>query len=401
LVLKDKKILLGVTGSIAAYKSIDLVRRLVEEGASVHVIMTGASRNFITPLSFEVVSRNKVYSDIFEDPLSHITLTGDADLMVVAPATANIIGKYSHGIADDMLTTCLLAFRGKVVVAPAMNWRMYENPILLKNLDSLAGMGVVHIGPKKGSLACGEEGTGRMADVPEIVDGIKAVLSKRDLTGQKVVVTAGPTREYLDPVRFISNRSSGKMGFAIARVAAMRGASVVLVSGPSQQKPADGVALVNVETTADMKRAVFRNLKGSHIVIMAAAVADFSPKFKNPDKIEKSGKLTMELARTPDILREICSLNRRPFVVGFAAETGDNKNRARKKLFDKGADMIVFNNVTAEGSGFDVDTNEVTIINKKGEVSLPLMSKEEVADILLDSIMKRIGPRSETGYREK
>jgi phosphopantothenoylcysteine decarboxylase/phosphopantothenate--cysteine ligase len=401
LLLKDKKILLGVTGSIAVYKSIELVRRLVEEGASVHVIMTGASRNFITPLSFEAVSRNKVYSDIFDDPLSHITLTADADLMVVAPATANIIGKYSHGIADDMLTTCLLSFKGKVVMAPAMNWRMYENPIFRKNLDCLARIGVVHIGPQQGSLVCGEKGTGRMADIPEILEGIKTVFSKKDLAGQKVVVTAGPTREYLDPVRFISNRSSGKMGFAVARAAARRGANVALVSGPSQQKPASGVSLVSVETTADMRKAVLQNLKGCHIAVMTAAVADFSPKFRSTDKIEKSRKLTMEFALTPDILQEVCSMKRRPFVVGFAAETGDDKLRARKKLFDKGVDMIVFNNVIAEGSGFDVDTNEVTIIDKKGEASFPLMSKEEVADIVLDGIVRRIGPGSRKRRAEK
>ena len=390
MLLKDKKILLGVTGSVAAYKSVDLTRRLVGAGASVHVIMTAASRNFITPLSFELASGNKAYLDTFQDPLSHIALTADADVMVVAPATANIIGKYSHGIADDMLTTCLLSFRGKVVIAPAMNWRMYENPVLRKNLESLAGMGVLQIGPEKGSLACGEEGTGRMACIPEIMEGIKTVISKKDLAGKKVIVTAGPTREYLDPVRFISNRSSGKMGFAIARAAARRGAEVVLISGPSQQRPASGVAFVAVETTADMRDAVLQNLKGSHVAIMAAAVADFSPGFRSPGKVEKSPGLTLKLTATPDILREICSLKRRPFVVGFAAETGGGPGRARKKLLDKGADMIVFNDVTAKGSGFDVDTNEVTIIEKGGEASFPLMSKEEVADILLDRIAGRI-----------
>lgn len=390
MLLKDRKILLGVTGSVAAYKSVDLTRRLVEAGASVHVIMTAASRNFITPLSFELASGNKTHLDTFQYPLSHISLTADADLMVVAPATANIIGKYSHGIADDMLTTCLLSFKGKVVIAPAMNWRMYENPIFVKNIESLAGLGVLQVGPQKGSLACGEEGMGRMAEIPEILEAIETVFSKKDFVGRKVIVTAGPTREYLDPVRFISNRSSGKMGFAIARAAARRGAEVVLVSGPSQQRPDSRVRFVPVETAADMREAVLKNLKGSHVAIMAAAVADFSPGLRSPVKVEKSSRLTLKLTATPDILSEICSMKRRPFVVGFAAETGRDLGRARKKMLDKGADMIVFNDVTASGSGFDVDTNEVTIIVRQGEESLPLMSKEEVAGILLDRVADRI-----------
>ncbi len=362
----------------------------MEAGASVHVIMTAASRNFITPLSFELASGNKTHLDTFQYPLSHISLTADADLMVVAPATANIIGKYSHGIADDMLTTCLLSFKGKVVIAPAMNWRMYENPIFVKNIESLAGLGVLQVGPQKGSLACGEEGMGRMAEIPEILEAIETVFSKKDFVGRKVIVTAGPTREYLDPVRFISNRSSGKMGFAIARAAARRGAEVVLVSGPSQQRPDSRVRFVPVETAADMREAVLKNLKGSHVAIMAAAVADFSPGLRSPVKVEKSSRLTLKLTATPDILSEICSMKRRPFVVGFAAETGRDLGRARKKMLDKGADMIVFNDVTASGSGFDVDTNEVTIIVRQGEESLPLMSKEEVAGILLDRVADRI-----------
>ncbi len=388
--LKNKNILLGVTGSVAAYKSVDLVRRLVEEGASVHVIMTEASRNFITPLSFEIASQDRVYTDTFQDPMSHISLTSDADLMVIAPATANILGKFAHGIADDMLSTCLLAFRGKTVIAPAMNWRMYENPIVRKNLDCLAGIGVLQVGPEKGNLACGENAIGKMSDIGEIIEGIKTALSKKDLAGKKVVVTAGPTREHMDPVRFISNRSSGKMGYALARSAYRRGAEVVLVSGPSEQKRPSGVLFVSVETAAEMREAVIRNLKGSHIVIMAAAVADFSPKTRASVKIGKTRELAMKFIETPDILREIGSRKRRPFLVGFAAETGNNKSRARKKLFDKGADMIVFNDVTVRGSGFDVDTNEITIIEKEGATPFPLMSKDEVADVLFDRIVRVI-----------
>lgn len=388
--LKNKKILLGVTGSVAAYKSVDLARRLIEEGASVHVIMTDASRNFITPLSFEIASRNKVYSDTFEDPMSHITLTSDADLMVIAPATANIIGKFANGIADDMLSTRLLSFRGKVVIAPAMNWRMYENPVFQKNLKYLTSLGVIQIGPEKGSLACGEDAMGRMSDIQEIIEVIKAALTRKDLSGEKILVTAGPTREYMDPVRFISNRSSGKMGYAIARAALRRGADVILVSGPSGQRPPSGAAFVAVDTAQEMRDAVIENLKGCSVVIMAAAVADFSPEIRNDRKIEKSHELTMKLISAPDILSEIGSKTERPFLVGFAAETGGDTGRARRKLLEKGADMIVYNNVLSEGSGFDVDTNEITIIEKGGESLFPLMTKDEAADMLLDRIVNLI-----------
>ncbi len=231
--LKNKNILLGVTGSIAVYKSVDLVRRLTEEGASVQVIMTDASRRFITPLSFEIVSRNRVFTDTFQDPLSHISLTSDADLMVVAPATANSLGKFAGGIADDMLSTCFLSFKGKTIIAPAMNWRMYENPVFQKNLRYLASLGVIQVGPEKGSLACGDDAVGRMSDVSDILEGVRSALTRKDLSGKRIMVTAGPTREYMDPVRFMSNRSSGKMGYAIARAALRRGAEVILISGPS------------------------------------------------------------------------------------------------------------------------------------------------------------------------
>lgn len=390
MVLKNKKILLGVTGSVAACKSVDLARRLVEEGAAVNVVMTEASKNFITSLSLEIASQNRVLSDTFQDPMSHISLTRDANLMVVAPATANIIGKFANGIADDMLSTCLISFSGKTVIAPAMNWRMYENPVFRRNVDYLASIGVLQVGPEKGGLACGEKAMGRMADITRIIEGIKAALSKKDLSGKKVVVTAGPTREYMDPVRFISNRSSGKMGYAIARAACRRGAEVVLVSGPSGQIPPPDALFVPVETSEGMRQAVIGNIKGSHVLIMAAAVADFSPKVRNPFKIPKSREIALRLGQTHDILREVGSMKKRPFLVGFAAETGDKVGRARKKLFDKGADMIVFNDVTIPGAGFDVDTNEITMIEEEGATPFPLMSKEEVADVLLDRIVRLI-----------
>ncbi len=385
-VLKNKNILLGVTGGAAAYKAVDLTRRLKEEGATVTVIMTDASKNFITPLSLEIASGNRVYSDLFDTPMSHITFPAAADLMVIAPATANIIGKFARGIADDLLSTCLLSFRGKVVIAPAMNWRMYENPIFQKNLQYLISHGVVQVGPEKGSLACGEEGIGRMADVNEIIEAIKSALSNKDLLKERIIVTAGPTREYIDPVRFISNRSSGKMGYAIARAALRRGSEVTLISGPCSLMPPRGLKLVTVETADDMRNAVLQHLPEATVVIMAAAVGDFTPQTKEQTKIEKSDELTMRLKKSPDILSEIGSMRNRPLLIGFAAETGNRLDRARKKLIEKGADIIVFNDVTSAGSGFDVDTNKITIIERDRETALPLMTKEEAAEAILDRV---------------
>lgn len=390
--LKNRKILLGVTGSVAAYKSLDLIRRLKDEGASVSVIMTDASKKFVTPLSFEIASQNKVCSGMFEDPLSHITLAADADLMVVAPATANIIGKFANGIADDLLSAAKLSFRGPVILAPAMNWRMYESPVFKENLLALLDGGAVQVGPEKGSLACGEEAIGRMAEVNDIIEAIKSAFSIKDMSGSRVLITAGPTREHLDPVRFISNRSSGKMGYAIARAALRRGAAVTLVSGPSCLAPPKGVEFISVDTASDMRDAVCARLKACNILIMAAAVADFSPETKREKKIEKTEELNLRLVKTCDILSEAGSMagsmSRRPVIVGFAAETGSDISRARKKLTDKKADIMVFNDITAEGSGFDVDTNEITIIEKDKVSPLSLMTKDEAAKAVLDRVVK-------------
>lgn len=386
-VLKNKKILLGVTGGVAAYKAVDLIRRLKDDGASVTVVMTDASKNFITPLSLQIASGNKVYSGLFEDPMSHIELSRDADLMLIAPATANIIGKFANGIADDLLSTCILSFRGKVVIAPSMNWRMYENPMVRGNLNRLTAHGILQVGPDKGTLACGEEGVGRMADVNEIIEAVKSALSKKDLSKKKVIVTGGPTREYLDPVRFISNRSSGKMGYAIAGECIRRGAEVILISGPSAlQAPRGLKAFVKVETAGEMREAVFKNLSKTDIVIMAAAPADFSPEKKEKIKIDKSEKLSIKFKNTPDILAEVGNLKKRPLLVGFAAETGKRLDRARAKRMRKGADIIVFNDVTEAGSGFDVDTNKITIIGKDREKPLPLMTKHEASEAILDVV---------------
>ena len=386
--LRNKSVLLGVSGGAAAYKAVELIRRLKDEGALVTVIMTEAAKKFITPLSLEIASQNKVCSDLFGDPMIHITLPSHADIMVVAPATANTIGKFARGIADNLLTTCLLSFAGKVVLAPSMNWRMYENPFFQENLNRLLSRGVIHVGPEKGSLACGEEGIGRMSDIPEIIEAIKSALSRKDLVKEKILVTAGPTRDYLDPVRFISNRSSGKMGYAIARAALRRGAEVVLVSGPSALCKPKGVKFIPVETTVDMINAVNQELPSSTVLIMSAAVSDFTTVKSSRGKIEKSGELLLKLHRTPDILSEIGKRKRRPFIIGFAAETGEKIERAKRKLKEKNMDIIVFNDVTKAGSGFEVDTNKVVIIDRKKELKLPLLSKDSVADEILNRLVE-------------
>lgn len=392
--LRNKKILLGVTGGVAAYKSIDLVRRLKDEEASVTVIMTDASKRFVTPLSFEVASQNKVYSDLFEDPMAHITLSRDADAMVIAPATANIISKVANGIADDLLSTCIISFKGKIIIAPSMNWRMYENPIFQENLSRLVKYGITQVGPEKGRLACGEEGAGRMAEVNEIIEAIKSSLSKKDFFKKSIIVTAGPTREYLDPVRFISNRSSGKMGYAIARACIRRGAEVTLISGPASLSEPQGLRkFIKVETTEEMRSAVLADIDNADVLIMAAAPADFRPEAKKEMKADKSDSLTLKLKNTPDILAEIGQRKKKPLTVGFAAETGNRPERAREKLIKKGADIIVFNDVTSKGAGFDIDTNRITIIEREGKASFPLMTKDEASDKILDAVSKRLDGR--------
>lgn len=384
--LKDRSILLGITGSVAAYKAIELIKGLRQEGASVKVIMTEASKRFTTPLTIELASGNSVYNDMFDSPLSHVSLSADADLFVVAPATANIIGKYANGIADDLLSTALLAFKGMIIMAPAMNWRMYENPVFQKNLQYLVSLGIKTVGPERGSLACGEEGIGRMADIEKIMEAVRTAFSKQDLAGENILVTAGPTREYIDPIRYISNRSSGKMGYAIAKIAKRRGADVTLISGPVSIKPPEGIEVINVETAGEMHAAVMDNVSMSSIFIMAAAVADFMPSETKGSKIDKKERLSLNLVKTADILEEAGRFKNKPFIVGFAAETGQRLDRARRKLVDKDIDMIVFNDVSKAGSGFDVDTNEVVIIDRKVEKRLPLMSKDDVAMALFDRI---------------
>ncbi len=388
-ILKNKRILLGITGGVAAYKSIDLARRLREEGASVFIAMTEAAKQFVTPLSLEVASRNKIYTSLFDEPMAHISLPASTDVMVIAPATADIIAKFAHGIADDLLSTCFLSYSGKVVIAPSMNWRMYENRIFGENLQKLLSAGVMQVGPERGDLACGEEGIGRMAEPAEIVEVVKAALTEKDLAGEKIVITAGPTREYLDPIRFISNRSSGKMGYALAKAARDRGAGVTLISGPSYLKKPAGVEFIGVETSAQMMEAVQQSVrKDTTVLIMAAAVADFSPVITSKTKIEKAGELNIPFRPTKDIITSIGTSGKRPYVIGFAAETGNNIARAQKKMKTKNMDMVVFNDVTEPGAGFDVDTNKVVIIDGKGKTRLEVMDKENVADAIFDRLLE-------------
>jgi len=385
-VLKNKSVLLGVAGGVAAYKSVELVRRLKDEGASVSVIMTGAAQRFVTPLSLEIASQNTVYTDPYTHPMSHITLPAGADIMLIAPATANLIGKFAHGIADDLISTALLSFRGTVLVAPAMNWRMYENPVVRENLKSLLSRGVFQVGPEEGKLACGEEGPGRMSEVPDIIEAVRHALSKKDLVNERIIVTAGPTREYLDPIRFISNRSSGKMGYALAKAALRRGAEVTLISGSTSLHRPKGVNFIHVETTEDMLRTVNEEIPSATVLIMAAAVADFKPADISSEKIKKTDGLTVKLLKTSDILLEISKKKRRPFIVGFAAETGGKTENAKKKLKEKKLDLIVFNDVTEPGAGFDADTNRVVLIDTKEEREIPLLSKDAVAERIFDRI---------------
>jgi phosphopantothenoylcysteine decarboxylase / phosphopantothenate---cysteine ligase len=389
--LKNRSVLFGVSGGVAAYKAADLIRRLKDRGASVKVIMTEAAQQFITPLSLQVASQNTVYTSLFQDPLTHISLPADADVLLVAPATANCIAKFANGIADDMLSTTFLAFRGPVVIAPSMNWKMYEHPVLQENLNKLLSLGIMQVGPDSGTLACGEEGNGRLAEVQDIIDGVIAALTPKDLTGHKIVVTAGPTREYLDPVRFISNRSSGRMGFSLAKAALNRGAEVVLISGPTSLKAPQKLLFRQVDTSAQMLAAVNEEVeKDASVLIMAAAVADFRPAGQSPTKIEKGLMTTLALDFTEDIISHIALREKRPFVIGFAAETGDNLDRAKAKMKKKKMDMIVFNDVTEKGAGFETETNNVVILDDKGTLKTGLRSKNDIADAILDRFLELI-----------
>lgn len=390
----SKNVVIGVSGGIAVYKALDVVSKLKKHDINVHVIMTKSAQEFVTPLSFQSLSQNMVVKDMFEEPkafeIQHISLAKKADLLVVVPATANIIGKVANGIADDMLSTTIMATRAKVIFAPAMNTNMYTNPIVQDNISKLKGLGYEFINPASGRLACGDVGDGKLADTEAIVDYILSSLHEpKDLVGKKVLVTAGPTRANLDPVRFISNKSTGKMGYAIATEARDRGAEVVLVSGPSSEKAPVGIKFVSVETNEEMLKAVLAEYETSDIVVKSAAVADYKPKDYSKQKIKKGpGNLVIELTRDSDILKTLGENKKHQILVGFAAESNDVLENAHKKLEGKNLDYIVANNITEKDAGFGTDTNRVTIIKRDGSSkSLDNMSKRLVGHELFNMIL--------------
>jgi phosphopantothenoylcysteine decarboxylase / phosphopantothenate---cysteine ligase len=389
--LNDKIIVLGITGGIAAYKAADLASKLTQAGARVEVVMTEAATRFVTPLTLRNITGRPVVTDMFEMASQyqeeHIALAELADVVVVAPATANTIARLAAGIADNMLGTVVLATAAPVIIAPAMNDRMYANSVTQENLEKLRDRSFTIIEPEYGRLASGRVGKGRLPETPRIIEVIERVLGqKKDLAGRRIVVTAGGTQEPIDPVRHIGNRSSGKMGYALAEAARDRGAAVTLVTAPASLPAPGGVEVVRVRTAAEMLKAVSQAVRGADALVMAAAVADYRPKKAAGSKIKKesAGGLDIELVRTPDILSEV----KGDFIrVGFAAESEDLLENARKKLTEKKLDLIVANDITAADSGFDVDTNRVTIIDKGGNVQeLPLMSKREVAERILDRV---------------
>ena len=397
-----KKVVLGVTGGIAAYKSAELVRLLKERGDRVQVVMTRHAQEFIRPLTFAALSGEKVITDLFSDSgseatlqsaVEHIGVAQEADLLLVAPATADILAKFSHGIADDFLTTMYLAFTGPVVVAPAMNTNMWNHPATRANLAALRKRGVSVVEPDEGSLACGMIGPGRLADLNEIVRAVDGALrSEQDLAWETVLITAGPTQEPVDPVRFLSNRSSGRMGFALAEEAIARGARVTLVSGPVALSPPAGCELVRVTTAAEMHEAVIRRLRESTIVVMAAAVADYRPASEPASKVKKqSSGWNLELEPTADILADVAQRKDEQLVVGFAAETEDLRQNAERKLRSKNCDLLVANLVgpAAEDGGFDSEMNQGLLLAANGEaIELPRSSKREMARRIFDRALQ-------------
>jgi len=394
------RITIGVTGGVAAYKAAELVRRLQQEGFTVQVVMTHSAREFVTPLTFAALSGQKVITDLFaesggeanlESAIEHIAVAQRTDLLLVAPATADVIAKFARGIADDFLTTLHLASTAPVVIAPAMNVNMWNHSATQENMEMLRERGVHIVQPDEGYLACGMTGPGRLAGQEAIIAAVRDALKlKRDLEGETVVVTAGPTCEDLDPVRYITNRSSGKMGYAVAEAAARRGARVVLVSGPTSLDTPAGVDRVNVRTALEMQQAVHQHFSDASVGIFAAAVADYRPVETVTEKIKRSKEpLTIRLEPNPDILASAAAEKGSRLVVGFAAETDRVAENARKKLAAKNADLIVANDVTAEGAGFDLDTNVVTLFARDGrDLALPKMTKREVAERILDEVVR-------------
>ncbi len=401
--LGNKKVILGVCGGIAAYKAIELLRLLTKAGADVHVIMTRAAQEFIAPLTFQTLSSNPVHTGLFdliaEREIGHISLADRADLFIVAPATANVIGKIAAGIADDMLTTTIMATKAPVLFAPAMNVNMYTNPIYQENEQKLRRLGFMFEAPVSGSLACGWEGEGKLAAPEAIFDAALTALAGKDLAGRTVMITAGPTREEIDPVRYISNHSSGKMGYALACAARRRGAQVFLISGPAALPEPAGVRVVKVTSASEMQSEVMARVAECDVIIKAAAVADYRPLVRNSNKIKKNTEtVTIELVKNPDILAALGMMDYgskpRPFLVGFAAETDDLAENAVKKLHEKKLDMIVANDVSQADAGFNVDTNRALLLFRDGSrCDCGLMSKELLAGTILDNIVARLARR--------
>lgn len=387
-------IALGVSGGIGAYKAVEIARGLQKRGHDITAIMTRSAQRFVGPVTFEAITRRRVITDQFAEgansDIEHISLASSAALLLVAPATANVIGKFACGIADDFLTSLYLATRAPVLMAPAMNTNMLEHDAVRANMATLRARGIRFVEPGEGYLACGWVGKGRLAEAEDVIEAADAMLRPSPtLVNRFVLVTAGPTYEDLDDVRYIGNRSSGKMGYAIAAEAARRGARVVLVSGPSSLPAPAGVDVIRVRSAAEMHSAVMAQLPPADLIVMAAAVADYTPAIRSDGKIEKTdGPLSLELVRTPDILAEVGQRRgghqRPPVLVGFAAESGDPVRRAREKLRRKNADMIVANDITRRGAGFDADTNAVTLVTADGEEPLPLAPKTVVASVILD-----------------
>jgi len=395
---KGKNIVIGVTGGIAAYKMPNLVSMLVKQNANVHVILTPSAREIVAPIPFESLSGNKCLIDTFDRNFTmeteHVAIATAADVLLVAPATANTIAKLAHGLADNMLTTTALACKCRKLIAPAMNTAMYENPVTQDNIETLKKYGWEVIDPVGGRLACGAVGLGKMVEPSVMFEYLERELApKKDLIGKRILVTAGPTREAIDPVRYITNHSSGKMGYAIAKRAMLRGAEVTLVSGKTSLEPPKFVEFVDITSAQDMYDAVVSRFDKTDIVIKAAAVADYRPASVAEDKIKKSdGDMKIEMERTKDIIGTLGSMKKEgQFLCGFSMETRDMIENSKKKLEKKNLDMIAANNVKVEGAGFAGDTNILTVITKDGTKELPLLSKEDAADVLLDMIVEKMG----------
>lgn len=397
--LKGKNIVVCVTGGIAVYKAVDVVSRLKKLGAHIDVLMTESAKEFVTPLTFQSMSQNPVTSSVFDEPkawqIEHIALATKADLFLVVPATANMIGKVANGIADCMISTTIMATHARVVFAPAMNTQMYRNPIFVMNVDKLETLGYEFIAPAVGRLACGDYGEGKLADTADIEEYVVQMFSDGELKGKKVVVSAGPTIEPLDPVRFMTNHSSGKMGYEIAKQARDMGAEVVLVSGPTNLSSPDGVTLVSVQTTREMYSAIEQEFNSCDVLIKAAAPLDYRPTVVEDQKIKKGdGDLTITFTRNPDIVAHFGKIKDQQILVGFAAETENLIQNAQKKIESKNLDFIVANYVGGDDSGFKSDSNKATLIYKNGETKdIPKMTKMELSRVILDSVVEQLEKR--------